>query len=369
MKKIFYVAISATLLAAGCQKTEILNQPVGEDLTFSAQMGKLTKADATVTDELITQKIDVWAIAAYEDDLNGVEPGEPYKEIQGIELSYNADTWSTQKEYYWPGKERFLDFFAISTGTTENKDIKSLVSVSSNGDGKTARTMTVTNYHVSPAKTEDGVSSGASDDLMVADFVHQSQEMNSKAVKLNFRHALSKVQFKFKTTQLKDEDGKVITNDKVTLNSIKVTGLNTQGTLNVSEGSTEADASTGVKQIKLDWDEKTFSTPKGDENFERKEDKLLNSDYALYATWLVIPQTIESLQVVVEYTIEGRDVQTFTHNFALKGETGTGDAKKTVTKWDVNQVTTYNIDLSPNRISFSPVVTPWDPETPINSAN
>ena len=88
MKKIFYVAISATLLAAGCQKTEILNQPVGEDLTFSAQMGKLTKADATVTDELKTQKIDVWAIAAYEDDLNKVTPGTAYKEIKGIELSF-----------------------------------------------------------------------------------------------------------------------------------------------------------------------------------------------------------------------------------------------------------------------------------------
>ena len=366
MKKIFYVAISATLLAAGCQKTEILNQPVGEDLTFSAQMGKLTKADATVTDELKTQKIDVWAIAAYEDDLNKVTPGTAYKEIKGIELSFATDGWSTQKEYYWPGKQRYLDFFAISTGTTENKDIKDLVSVFSAGDGKTARTMTVTDYHVIPATTVEGVSSGASDDLMVADFVHQSQEMNSKAVKLNFRHALSKVQFKFKTTQVKDKEGTLITTDKVTLHSIKVTGLTTKGTLNVSESTKEEDASTGVKQINLEWDENTFKTR---ENFEKKEDKPLNSNYELYATWLVIPQSIESLQVVVEYTIEGRDKQTFTHNFALKGETGTGESKKTVAKWDVNQVTTYNIDLSPNRISFSPEVTPWDPETPINSAN
>jgi amino acid transporter len=51
MKKIFYVALSATLLAAGCQKTEVLN-PVGEPtMTFTTGMGKLTKAVGTADAE------------------------------------------------------------------------------------------------------------------------------------------------------------------------------------------------------------------------------------------------------------------------------------------------------------------------------
>ena len=46
MKKILFLAASAILLAAGCQKTEVLNQAIGDPMTFSTGMGKLTKADS-----------------------------------------------------------------------------------------------------------------------------------------------------------------------------------------------------------------------------------------------------------------------------------------------------------------------------------
>ncbi len=68
MKKIFFVAISVTLLAAGCQKTEIINHVGGDVMSFSTGMGKLTKADGTAADadkngmaNLKAQDFRVWA--------------------------------------------------------------------------------------------------------------------------------------------------------------------------------------------------------------------------------------------------------------------------------------------------------------------
>ena len=71
MKRILFVAVSATLLAAGCQKTKIINQinPNGEpSLTFTTGMGKLTKvsddpsdADSVGMANLKAQDFRVWA--------------------------------------------------------------------------------------------------------------------------------------------------------------------------------------------------------------------------------------------------------------------------------------------------------------------
>lgn len=72
MKRILFVALSATLLAAGCQKTEIINPVNSNVMTFSTNMSKLTKAgqqDAEKTGEvnLQEQNFRVWAYCAYED--------------------------------------------------------------------------------------------------------------------------------------------------------------------------------------------------------------------------------------------------------------------------------------------------------------
>ena len=92
MKKILFVAASAILLAAGCQKTEVLNQAVGDPMTFSTEMSKLTKsATADGMDNLKAQNFKVWAYTAYEDALNKVNRGQVYKEINGIQVSYVED--------------------------------------------------------------------------------------------------------------------------------------------------------------------------------------------------------------------------------------------------------------------------------------
>ena len=123
MKKILFVAASAILLAAGCQKTEVLNQAVGDPMTFSTGMAKLTKsATADGLTNLGTQDFQVWAYTAYTDKLNLVELGAIYEKINGIKVDYtpaapgsSSATCTTANEYYWPGKDLKLDFFAISS--------------------------------------------------------------------------------------------------------------------------------------------------------------------------------------------------------------------------------------------------------------
>ena len=109
MKKIFFVAISATLLAAGCQKTEIINHVGGDVMSFSTDMGKLTKADGTADADnngmtnLKAQVFRVWAsyveaaaqTGAAADTFNdGME-----NSLVTYELKDSKDTWSTDKQY------------------------------------------------------------------------------------------------------------------------------------------------------------------------------------------------------------------------------------------------------------------------------
>ena len=70
MKKIFSIALAATLLAAGCQKTEVIgldDSKTGPAMTFSTEMKKITKVveDATRDATLHTQGFYLWAYADF----------------------------------------------------------------------------------------------------------------------------------------------------------------------------------------------------------------------------------------------------------------------------------------------------------------
>ena len=147
MKKILFVAASAILLVAGCQKTEVLNQPKGNPITLSAGMNKLTKGAADGgTTNLQAQGFKVWAYAAFTDVLNDINPGDPYDEMEGISFTYDAtnDKCATTGVYYWPGKDRDLDFFALST-------LKNITPTFEGQGGETlSRKMTIADYTVIP---------------------------------------------------------------------------------------------------------------------------------------------------------------------------------------------------------------------------
>lgn len=415
MKKILFVAASAILLAAGCQKTEVLNQAVGDPMTFSTGMAKLTKsATADGLTNLGTQDFQVWAYTAYTDKLNLVKLGEIYEEINGIKVDYtpaapgsSSATCTTANDYYWPGKDLKLDFFAISSkntittasaaepadetgdgtddGTTggdntgnENPATDLSVSFENPGQGIGTRKMTLTGYSVTAATTD----AGADDDLMVAEFVRQDQSMGDpkKSVSLHFHHALSKVRFKFVTAKEQGNETKEI----VEVTSFKVDGISTKGNLEVTEKSASSvDAKYGRTDIVLDWKNvgvaNTFtynntiilgSNEEWDESFEK------NGEKAYHATWLVIPQDITNLNVEISFKIthkETENIVTSTRLFPLTRAAGTdsdGNAIEAFDDWGINKITTYTINISPNKISFNPSVEDWDKtETNIGQEN
>ena len=355
MKKIFFVALAATLLAAGCQKTEIINE-VGDTINFSSEMGKLTKAGTGDLTTLKAQDFSVWAYYAA-DDKNTSEDDTHmvYDEIDNVRVTDGTnDKWGTVEQYYWPGVGKELIFFAVSA------DVATIGETTYNADGEVAtntskvkvnadRTaLTITEFTVNPATPNV--------DLMVADIVKQHQ--GDKVVDLDFHHTLAKVEFLFKT--ITNED-----NLTVTVNSLTVGGVNTVGTFSTvqpaqtrAEGdATEGGSSTAYSGTKTPvgfyWtDQKTpeaFSVRKTD----APESFVLADEYAVYSSWLVIPQSIATTTVTVNYTIgDATGSKTFDSIFNLYTDS--------LTAWEPNQYVAYRITLAPNLITFNPSVEDWD---------
>lgn len=421
MKKILFVAFAATLLAAGCQKTEIINR-VGDAMTFSTEMGKLTKsANPDATNDgyvnLDAQNFKVWAYYAYTDALNSVDFGTNYDGMKGLDVGYvyNAETkeasCETEKEYYWPGTGKDLDFFAVSTEQTwaDNHTIEGTGTAPESGVYVTlnnltgaegaevypeTREITVHNYVVNNANPND--------DLMVADFVRQNQDENSKAVNLNFHHTLSKVEFLFKTKTPTADEAPL----RVLVQSVSVTGLNNEGTLTVkaSYPDTERPAKEEnveyvdaiVYPVNFDWGTTTgdvtfnddYVTPYTEWTWGTGTDAsskielvngteidplnltegqtfdntalLLDDEAEVFTTWLMMPQSVEGKTVTVTYIINSRQ---FTSVFAL-------DKNLNEKRWAVNQHIKYTVTLTPNVISFTPTVEDWTvPSTDIEHGN
>ena len=398
MKKILLVAASVTLLAAGCQKTEIVN-PVGEPaMTFSTGMKKLTKASGEVADaaadgmvNLQAQDFRVWAFSNYEDDnTTGIEKDQIYDGMANLNVYYTETTtgeetspvmesWAPAKEYYWPGTGKNLFFFAVSgalkgadlAGTSDVKDSVVVDMVNKKMDVKA--------FEVKPANPNV--------DLMVADAVDQHQ--GDKSVDLKFHHALSKVEFLFKTVQSSDM--------RVLVQSIKVEDLVSTGDLSVTlddankeekkdnQQNTEEVTSTvypviftwtptterqtaaftddyAVEYTDWSWgegndatsiielaDQKTKVDPEDPTAEFDRTALALTTTATPFATWLMVPQDITNKKVTVTYIINSRQ---FEQVFSL--------TTAELTSWDQNQYVRYTVTLAPNLISFVPTVDPWD---------
>lgn len=378
MKKIFFVALAATLLAAGCQKTEILNQ-VKDSMIFSSEMGKLTKS-ATAEGEanLQTQSFNVWALADFDDPFkvdDGV--GKVYDHLEGVLFNYvsgSDNDWTSEdnKDYYWPGTQKYLTFFATS-GVDKTKVNPTVEAKGANAS------LTVDSFTVTDGNT----------DVMVADFIYQSQESKSnledgvskKSVDFIFHHALTKVEFLFKT-EVNEKD------DDIYVQNITVANVKTTAKLNVSQDAVNA-------PVLLEWDEpsddadakKTFTEdfanndktatdfPAEDVTYELLDgttelDKTalkLDGNATPFATWLMMPQTIGDIAVDVVYVMGKRQ---FKSTFKLAAEYKVGDETKTLSRWNENQHVKYTITLTPNKITFKPTVDGWEaPATNVEQGN
>lgn len=412
MKKILFMAASAVLLVAGCQKTEIQNEtltPIG----FNTHMGKLTKApdaeNAEVKANLIEQNFHVWAYFATENDLN-YKAGELY--LDNIVVSNdNKDgiTWTTGETYYWPGKDKELEIYAISSYADDYT-----LAYTGSGDSKTcnigidytAKKVTVTDF-VADANADN--------DLMIAPMIKQDQD-DAKYIEPSFEHALTKVVLRFR------EKGESV----VHVRSAKTSAINSKATLVVTNTLPDPVAEGDPVVCSTAWDWTGESTPmeylaeckiptvqvkdlttderdpevfydavllkeavpgasvttyKDDagidipenerqqvgENWYKTSDvnggvpvegavpltvttetTVADDGFIIYGCWLLIPQdSIAGYYLDVEYIVDGMLIQ---QRFNLD---------KGITSWGRNQQITYNVTISPDYIEFEPDVDEW----------
>ena len=389
MKKIVYVVISMAFLVVGCQKTEVINPESGHSLSFSIEMGKLTKSVGIADAEnagirnLEAQDFSVWAYADPDSDFQSLTNVSAKGIYDGIENLWvecktasvaavpddpNTDgdqsvagvpgVWTTEKEYYWPGDSKALRFFAVSADGSWLRAATCPVTI--NYD---VPSMTINDFEVKAAPVMDNtdpdnpvvVKTAADEDLMVADFVKQDQ--NKKQVDLTFRHTLAKVEFIFKT--LAPEQGQ--TAPDVWVQSLSVAGMQYKGTLNVTPTDPAATSWTftwvrddATTTFTDDWSETATYLPDSEAAvLEDQTAMKLTPSPETFTTWLMLPQPIdENSEVSIDYVINKRH---FTAIFPLNG-----DANTTIDSWACNQHIRYTVVLAPNVISFKPSVDPWD---------
>ena len=358
MKKILFVAFAATLLAAGCQKTEIINSVRGDAMTFSTGMSKLTKADNTGDlTTLKAQDFSVWAYYAADDQHTAPDDKwKVYDKIANVKVSDNdAGKWGTTEQYYWPGVGKELIFFAVSadettigTTTFDTDGTETTTSKVKISDDRTS--LEIENFEVN--------NEAPYVDLMIADVVQQHQ--GDKVVDLNFHHALAKVEFLFKT--ITNEDNLTVTVDSLSVADVKTKGTfsTVQSTQAKSGDDTTGDDTTGggttttysgtQTEVGFYWTGQDVPKAFSVKNTGAPESFVLTDEYQTYSTWMVIPQGISTTKVTVNYTIGEK---TFNSIFDLY----TTD----LTKWEPNQYIAYRITLAPNLITFNPSVDDWDP--------
>ena len=284
MKKILFLALAATLLAASCQKTEIIN-PVNPDgtpaMTFTTGINKLTKsATASGQANLQTQGFVLSAVNAYDDEPSGRLFNKYYDELDNKAFTYNDGEWTieTGDSYFWPGKDRNLVFFAVSSGQKKDNKQKFVVpQIAAEGGfhlkgtkgedgiytGVEVQNYVIEDYEViAPKYAETGVQTGADDDLMVADVVIKNQDSQSSGVKgqvdLAFNHTLSKVEFVFSTNP------QTATKYPVTINSVVVNDV--VKTADLTIGVTFEETAEKADNV-YDWDatnENTYATANKD---------------------------------------------------------------------------------------------------------
>lgn len=365
----FAVALAVVLFATGCQKTEIMNQ-TGTSIGFATQTGKLTKAeDAVGVETLKSYGFRVWVYRNFEDEYyagpnaanNKTGLNEIYDGMEALPVTWNTTSskWSTTKDYYWPGAEKQLKFYAVSCDETDFQGLATAVAITNSGT--TTGTTTVNNFVVLPT---------ADNDLMIAAPITQAQgegeAPNTNAVKPVFGHTLTKVQFDFKT------DAQTMVEHPVYIQNIKTSALKTTGsitlpftaTVDVTSPWTLADATHQYE----DNNATAITLPKAvdpETNLETENEITIDGEvipagsadrtgltltgtYQTLDTWLLLPQDISEATVTVTYIIKNRQ---FTKTFPLYATN--------LTKWDVNQFVKYNVTIAPNLISFDPTVEEW----------
>lgn len=211
MKKVLLGTLAVLTLAA-CSKDEVIQQNPNDEISFTATAGKaISRAADGYCNNSLPPSFVVWARhkADGASTYTSYFAGEQYdKPTTPGEITYTQNDGTKR---YWP-QSGTLDFFALVNypGTSTWKENPTGLEVA----------LTVTNYQVETTP-------GTQKDFMYAVTPNQATKTPTT---LNFRHALSQIEF-----QAKNQNSKIY----VKVSGVKVMNVKDQGTFALPMASTK----------------------------------------------------------------------------------------------------------------------------------
>lgn len=199
MKKHFVLGALAVLALAACTKSEVVELNKGNEISLTAVTGKnLTKAADGYCNNAKPTSFDVWAAT----------DSKTYFSKETYTLDGGSSTYKSPSARYWPATA--VDFFALKN---QNGTVSFDASASS---------ITVTGYTVesTPATQKD---------FLYAVDKSVSKPDGGAAAPLNFRHALSQIEFKAVNAN---------SNIHVVIDELKVVNVFSKGDFSVSDETT-----------------------------------------------------------------------------------------------------------------------------------
>ena len=311
MKKLFVIAAAACVTFASCVKNEPVATPEQGDLIAfeSPVLAPNVKATAGKTEFGDDDKFKVWAYMTEETMSPTLAVNNLY--IPGEVASKEGSVWATATDYYWPN-QGYITFVGCAPSSVE-------------------ATVTTAGLQIA-SYTADG-----SGDLLVSDILFDQTKQTS--VTLPFFHALSAIKFNVAT----DITGLTVTLKGIDLLNVEQTGKYSQ------LAETHWTVST--------TNEKTYTAFSGTQAVSA--DQTATTENTAPYNLILLPQELDDIKLKVTYSVKGSSMENAVDQVV------TVDLKKSEDdKWDNGKCYTYNLTLHLDKITFTPEVVEWTPETP-----
>lgn len=379
MKKFMFIAASAALVFTSCVKNEIIS--VNEDLNHVITFGTYSPRNIT--------KADAANYASGATLVNGAD--------------FDVYGWYTANGTSFDGTNgtQFMDWYTVTYQTDGNTDGNGKTNLYPDGyrywpTGTTPSYLSFYAYYPSNAGTITAPAAGlgaysftaedaAADqvDFMVADVVKDQTYDDENGnpgtnttvdgeVHLTFKHQLTKVKFRFKTTADVADASK--SHIEIYLKDAKLKGIKNQGTLTSAfDGtatSTTWSAQSGNKGYEIfilgaDIDNQLL-TDDADDAASEDEDLFMMVPQAMVDKAGTNPQAIDLVWDVKDLITGVTTENTATVYFKNDLKNGddpeaAGYAAKEI-DWTKNMFVTYTITISPKPILFTAEAAAWDAE-------
>lgn len=252
MRKHFILGIMALAALASCTKSEVLNQEslAEKGISFSAYAGKAAQTKATTIDLKNVGNAGIGVLAWRGESTNDIteaqlgEYAPTFMKNTKLETADEGATWTYAPQKYWPSTGAKVSFFAyapykeagVAYIPTEPGNLFHQENITFDVTQPAAHKLTLNVPYLDDEADENSNTGNAyalQTDFMVSKVTEENQNLNKDyegQVKLNMKHALSKISFVAKAGNTTGQyDGAI-----VSINNIKIDGkFASEGTYNL----------------------------------------------------------------------------------------------------------------------------------------